>query len=90
MYLANKYTLIKTINERNKNLLTVDKKKQLESTLKDFEVRKGILEEKNNLGNISENECVELKELLDLLSYVNEPQKVKEYLKAHKQNTTGN
>lgn len=72
------------LRDKNKNLLTVDNTNKLNSYINDMRVRKENLEDKNNIGNISENECIELEILSNELSFVDDPKKVTDYLKTHK------
>lgn len=82
--LNDEYEFVKMLQARNNNFLKVDTRKYLESYINDMRVRQENLEDKLTKGIISENECVELESLRDQMSYVNDPQKVKDYLKTHK------
>ena len=82
--LNDEYEFVKMLQARNNNFLKVDKRKELESYINNMRVRQENLEDKLTKGIISENECVELESLRDHMSYVNDPQKVKDYLKTHK------
>ena len=82
--LNDEYEFVKMLQARNNNFLKVDKRKELESYINNMRVRHENLEDKLTKGIISENECVELESLRDQMSYVNDPQKVKDYLKTHK------
>lgn len=82
--LNDEYEFIKMLRDKNKNLLTVDNVNKLNSYINDLRVRNDNLEDKKNIGNISENECIELESLRNELSFVDDPKKVTEYLKTHK------
>lgn len=82
--LNDEYEFVKMLQARNNNFLKVDTRKYLESYINDMRVRQENLEDKLTKGIISENECVELESLRDQMSYVDDPQKVKDYLKTHK------
>lgn len=84
--LDDEYEFVKMLNTNNKGLLKKEAKKNLNSYIQDMRVRKENLDDKKNIGNISETECDELEVLNGLLSYVDAPQKVKEYLRTHKPN----
>lgn len=76
---------IKLLNKRNSKLISKADAASLEGFLKDMQIRLQALEEKMTAGTISENECAELEQLRNQEMYNQNPQKVKEYLKQHKE-----
>jgi len=82
--IQDKQEFVKLLDKRNKKLISASDSANLQNFLKQMKFRLNELKDKQKIGTITESECIELENLKEQDALNENPQMVKDYLKANK------